>query len=288
MARSAIHPGIGDPHFASSRRMEAHVQRERWRLLHQLVRLAELPMAMLGVLWMVLLAVDMVNGLHGVLSRVSQLIWLCFAVDFGAELLIAPKKWAYLKRHWPVALSLALPALRIIRFVRVMHVTRAATAAPLATTLAALNRSLASLRATLRRRGFAYMVILTIGVILLGAAAVDYAEQGSADPQGIHEYGTALWWTAMLMTTLGPPSWPTTIGGRLLCVVLGLYAFTIFGYVTATLATFFIDRDAERPDAAVAGERSSGRSMRSASKWKRSNARSMPDCHRFDDRDVCT
>src|SRR5712671_4019526 len=30
----------------------------------------------------------------------------------------------------------------------------------------------------------------------------------------------------------------------------------VFGYVTATLATFFVDRDADQPDAAVAGERS--------------------------------
>jgi voltage-gated potassium channel len=60
----------------------------------------------------------------------------------------------------------------------------------------------------------------------------------------------------MLMTTLGPTSWPVTLPGRVLCFLLGLYAFTVFGYVTATLATFFIDRDADRPDAAIAGERS--------------------------------
>src|SRR5207248_10377088 len=71
-----------------------------------------------------------------------------------------------------------------------------------------------------------------------------------------HDYGTAVWWTAMLMTTLGPTSWPVTVPGRVLCFFLGLYTFTVFGYVTATLATFFIDRDADRPDAAVAGERS--------------------------------
>ncbi len=34
------------------------------------------------------------------------------------------------------------------------------------------------------------------------------------------------------------------------------YAFTMFGYVTATLSTFFIGRDAEREDAEVAGQKS--------------------------------
>ncbi len=33
---------------------------------------------------------------------------------------------------------------------------------------------------------------------------------------------------------------------------LALYAFAVFGYVTATLATFFIGRDAENAEAEVA------------------------------------
>ena len=59
------------------------------------------------------------------------------------------------------------------------------------------------------------------------------SEDAVPDPQGIHDYGAAVWWTAMLMTTLGPTSWPVTVGGRVLCFFLGLYAFTIFGYVAA-------------------------------------------------------
>jgi voltage-gated potassium channel len=39
-----------------------------------------------------------------------------------------------------------------------------------------------------------------------------------------------------------------------LCVVLALYSFAVFGYVTAMLSTFFIDRDADRSDAAIAGQ----------------------------------
>ena len=114
----------------------------------------------------------------------------------------------------------------------------------------------------MRRRGFAYVSVLTLLVLFLGAAGIYNLENGGSDSQGIHDYGTALWWTAMLMTTLGPTSWPVTVGGRVLCFFLGLYAFTVFGYVTATLATFFIDRDADRPDAALAGERSLHRGRR--------------------------
>lgn len=212
-------------------------------------------MTVLGVIWLVLLSVDLVRGLHGRLAVFSEAIWILFGVDFGLELLVAPNRLMYLKRHWPVAISLAVPALRIIRFVRVVRVARVATMG-FGNTLAALNRGLTALGATLRRRGFAYVAIVTLLVVFIGAAGIYSLEDSVPDPQGIHDYGTALWWTAMLMTTLGPTSWPATAGGRVLCFCLGLYAFTAFGYVAATLATFFIDRDADRPDAAVAGERS--------------------------------
>ena len=62
---------------------------------------------------------------------------------------------------------------------------------------------------------------------------------------GFADYGTALWWTSMILTTMGSEYWPKTLEGRLLCIILALYAFAVFGYVTATIATYFIGRDAE-------------------------------------------
>ena len=57
----------------------------------------------------------------------------------------------------------------------------------------------------------------------------------------------------MLLTSLGSEYWPRTIEGRALCFLLALYGFAVFGYFTATLATFFMGRDAENPQAEVAG-----------------------------------
>jgi voltage-gated potassium channel len=74
-------------------------------------------------------------------------------------------------------------------------------------------------------------------------------------PGGLNSYGEALWWTVMVLTTMGSQYWPQTIEGRVLCVFLALYAFAVFGYVTATLATFFIGRDAENDEAELAGSK---------------------------------
>ena len=74
-----------------------------------------------------------------------------------------------------------------------------------------------------------------------------------AGHQGFENYGMALWWTAMRVITAGSDFWPATAEGRGLGFILSLFGYAIFGYVTATLATFFIGRDAEEKDAPVAG-----------------------------------
>jgi voltage-gated potassium channel len=111
-----------------------------------------------------------------------------------------------------------------------------------------------ALAVSLQRRGFPYVAALTLLVTFAGAAGM-YAFENDV-PNGIHSYGESLWWTAMIMTTLGSQYWPQTLEGRILCVVLALYAFGVFGYVTATLATFFVGRDADSAEAGIVGVRS--------------------------------
>lgn len=53
--------------------------------------------------------------------------------------------------------------------------------------------------------------------------------------------------------TAGSDYWPQTSEGRGLAFLLSIFGYAIFGYVTATLATFFIGRDAEEKSAPVAG-----------------------------------
>jgi len=105
------------------------------------------------------------------------------------------------------------------------------------------------------RRGVAYVLALTTIVVLAGAAGMLALEAPSSPAgQGLASYGEALWWTAMIMTTMGTDYWPQTAAGRVLCLLLALYAFAMFGYVTATLATFFVGRDAENQEGEVASE----------------------------------
>jgi len=71
----------------------------------------------------------------------------------------------------------------------------------------------------------------------------------------LNDFWTALWWTAMIMTTMGSEYWPRTPEGRTLCLLLAIYAFAVFGYFTGTIATYFIGRDAADETSDVVGQK---------------------------------
>jgi voltage-gated potassium channel len=142
--------------------------------------------------------------------------------------------------------------------IRLLRLTRAAgmvRGLRMLRILSSTNRGMRALGATMSRRGFGYVVALSLIVTLVGAAGIYRFESENPAGRSLESYGAALWWTAMIMTTMGTDYWPQSAGGRLLCFLLAIYSFAMFGYVTATLATFFIGRDAEDEQAEVAGDR---------------------------------
>jgi voltage-gated potassium channel len=230
------------------------LKRERYELLHLLEDWLETPMLLLAFVWLALLVVDLVQGESFLFGILGTIIWVIFILDFAGKLMLAPDKAVYLKGNWLTAISLMIPALRIFRVFRAFRLLRAARAGRglrLIRVVGSMNRGMKALGASLSRRGFGYVIALTMLVIFAGAAGM-YAFENEA-PDGLNSYGEALWWTAMIMTTMGSQYWPLTAEGRVLCIFLALYAFGIFGYVTAALATFFVGRDAEHDEGELAG-----------------------------------
>lgn len=233
---------------------EEALERERYELLQRLDDWLEMPMLMLAFVWLALLVGELIWGESLTFEVIGTIIWVIFILHFGVEFILAPRKTAYLKRNWLTAISLLVPAvriLRVLRMFRLLRLARVGRSLRLFRVVSSLNRGMRALRASLQRRGFGYVILLTIVVVFSGAAGMYAFESGI--PGGLNSYGEALWWTAMIMTTLGSEYWPQTFEGRVLCYTLALYAFAIFGYVTATLATFFVGRDAESKEAELAG-----------------------------------
>lgn len=225
---------------------EAALAQERSELLERLERTLEWPMLALGLAWVLLIVVELTGNLSAAGALALRVIWVVFIAEFLLSLTLAPRKLDYLRAQWLTALSLAIPALRItraFRFVRVLRSVRMARGLRLVRIVGATNRGTRALGDTMQRRGLGYVVAATLLVTVVGAAGLRAFEAEVPDG-GFDSFGDALWFTAMLLTTIASERWPRTVEGRALCFLLSLYAMGVLGYITAALASYFVDRDA--------------------------------------------
>lgn len=217
------------------------LDKKRQDILRRLQDKIEFPLLILGFIWLFLLIVDLVTGLNSFFLATFNIIWIIFILEFLIEFWLAPVKPAYLSHNWLTVVSLLVPAFRLFRIFRVIRIFRAASVVrsiQLIRLLGSINRGMKALAGSLNRRGFVFVAVLTVIVIFGGAAGMYAFENGYSED--LSSYASAVWWTAMIVTTMGSGEWPKTTEGRVLTFFLALYAFSVFGYVTAALTTFFV------------------------------------------------
>ena len=207
---------------------------ERSEILSLWDKWFEIPLIVLGFCWLVLIIIELSMGLSPLLENLSFTIWIIFILDFIIRFSLAPYKINYLKSQWITVIALIIPAFRVLRGFALL---RAARSVYLVKVAASIRRGMQILGSVFGRNGFGYIIALTFSIILLGAAGIQ-ALEGKFE-----NYGDALWWTAMMITTMGSDYWPQTAEGRILCLGLAIYAFAIFGYITASVASFLIEKD---------------------------------------------
>jgi voltage-gated potassium channel len=216
---------------------------ERWEALDSLDEWLRGPMLTLSLIWLLLVLWELAQGSSALLETFGIAIWGVFVLEFILRFTLAPEKLPFLKKNWLTVIALVVPAFRLLRGFRLLRMARALRGARLVRIVGTANRSMNALRITLARRGFIYVLGLTLLVILLGAAGMLSFEPANEIDGGFTSYWDALWWTAMLVSTIGSAFWPATLEGRLLSFLLSVYGLAVFGYITASFASFFIGRD---------------------------------------------
>lgn len=203
---------------------------ERWESRTQI------PLMIAALIFLVAFAVPIVDpglptGLRGTLMTVQDVVWVIFLVDYVYRLVVAPKKWEFVRRH-PIDLAaVALPALRPLRLV------------------AALSFVHQVAGEKLRGHVAMYVGVATILVVTISSLAVLNVERGEPGAS-IETWQDALWWSFVTVTTVGYGDYsPVTVEGRLFAVGLMLCGIALLGIVTASLASWLIERIAE-PDPA--------------------------------------
>lgn len=217
------------------------LRRERWKLLIRIESILEVPMNILAFIWLILTVIDLTKGLSSIFNQTVNVIWIVFWIHFIAQLILAPSKTTFLKHNWLTALSLILPALRIFRMLRFVKYITFVRGSYLVRIISSVNRGMNVLRRSFGKKGFAYVISLTLIIVAVGAAGMMSFEKEHSEY--FQDYGSALWWTSMIITTMGSDYFPVSSEGRLLTLLLAIYGFAIFGYVTASVASFFIGKD---------------------------------------------
>jgi voltage-gated potassium channel len=199
---------------------------ERWQ------RASEWPMAALAVLFLAVyatevLAVGLNHPWHLALRILDYLIWGIFVVEFAVRVVLTRRRGRYVLHHLPDVAMLALPFLRTLRVLRLIPLLRA------------LNRWMAD---SLRGRVVVYGGTSAVLLIFTGALAELDAERGQPGAT-ITSFGKSLWWACTTITTVGYGDFaPVSGAGRLVAVAVMVGGVMLLGAVTASFATWLIDR----------------------------------------------
>ncbi len=212
-------------------------------------RTLEWPLTLAAVLFLVAYAVPILRPDvdPSLPDLIVTLTWAAFGVDYIVRLVLSGARWRFVRQHPLDLLVIALPILRPLRLLRLVAL------------LSVLNRYASG--GALRGRVVVYIVGSTALLILVSSLAILDAERGR-EGANIEDYGDAAWWAITTMTTVGyGDRFPVTGAGRLIAAALMLGGIALLGTVTATLASYLLERVQEAEEEAQAATRQDVRAL---------------------------
>ena len=206
-----------------------------------------MPLVVLAVLWLPVLVVPLIAKLstpvEDALTTIDYIVWAAFVVEYLVKLYLAPSRRHFVRMHVLDLIVIAVPFLRPLRATRLLRLLR------LVRVGVVLAEVVRRARAILTHRGLHYVLLTVVILVLVGAGMVLGFEH-NASGSNIHDYGDALWWSVVTVTTVGyGDRFPITAGGRGVAVVLMLVGIGLVGVLTATVASYFVEQRDESRDA---------------------------------------
>lgn len=207
--------------------------------------LSEWPLTVVAVVFLIAYAVPIAlqDASQQVIDACDAVVWAAwgaFAVDYVVRLVLAPAKWPFVKAHVLDLAVVALPLLRPLRLIRLLAL------------LSILQRTGTR---ELRGRVVLYTAGSTVLLIVMGALAITDAERGQPGAN-ISNLGDGFWWALTTITTVGyGDHYPVTITGRFVAASLMVGGIALLGVVTATIASWLVERVTEASEVEEAATR---------------------------------
>lgn len=211
--------------------------------LERYERRTEWPLVAVAVTFLGLYSVRVLGKPHGGAEKALEVvliaIFLVFIVDYIARLLLAQPRARWFFVHlWELPILL-LPFLRPLRLLS------------LAVVINALQRAVGH---TIRGRVIVYTVCGAVAIVYAASLAILDVEGNHPEKHPeIDTLGDALWWAMTTVTTVGYGDLkPVSAEGKLVAVALMIGGITMLGSITATLASWIVQRVSEEDVASQA------------------------------------
>ena len=212
--------------------MTTRIRLEQWE------RRAEWPLAGLALVFLAVYSVEVLTQPRGfeslALWAITWIIWGLFAVDYVTRLCLAGDSANWFFRHLFELAIVALPLLRPLRLLRLILL------------IEALQKAIG--KAFPGR--IAVYTVSGIALMIYSASLAVFETERYTPGATITSFGKAVWWSITTVTTVGYGDfYPVTNTGRVIAVMLMIGGISLVGVVTASLATWVIQRVSESENA---------------------------------------
>jgi voltage-gated potassium channel len=189
-----------------------------------------IPLAALALVYLGLYAIEVLGDESQVilfdLILFSDVIWGIFIVDFVVRLLMHDNKMVFLKKNLIELIGLILPFFRAFRMFRVVIA------------IGFLTRAAKSLQGRIN-----IYIGLILPILIFTCSLGVYEAEHLAPGANITNYGDAIWWAFVTITTIGYGDYyPVTFEGRTIAVLLMLSGLALVSVITVSFASWFLDR----------------------------------------------
>ena len=165
------------------------------------------------------------TALEITIEVVLVIIWVMFVVDYVARLVLTTNRLQWFVRHLHLLAIVILPFFRPLYLIRLVSLV-----------------GLLSKASAFRGQVTMYLVTASSMLILIASVAILDVEQ-DAPGALITSFGDAIWWAFVTITTVGYGDlYPVTTAGRLVAAGLMVAGIALLGSVTATFASWFVER----------------------------------------------
>ena len=198
-------------------------------------RITEWPLTVAALIFLAAYSWQVIGAPAGTAGDIAEITiwvtWATFVADYVMNLALSRQRWRWFYTHLFDLVIVALPILRPLRLLRLVIV------------LSVVQRTAGT---AFRGRVVVYAAGASTLLVYVAAVAMLDAERGQGS---IETFQDGLWWAFVTITTVGYGDYyPVTIMGRAVAVGVMLGGIALIGVVTASLASWIVDKVAEKSD----------------------------------------